>query len=322
MKSCEIFSRRNFFNPNFNQYLFKEEKMKKMVNRLISGILAMILVLAAGTVGFAGHHDTHKEKKTGILLVAFGSSEASAQVSFENIDLKVKAAWPDTPVCWAYTSRIIRHKLAKQGKTLDSPAVALARMADQQFTHVAVQSLHTIAGAEYHDLRRVVGAFKSMGDFESIILGYPLLATQADMEKTVDALFDMIPADRKKEDAVVFMGHGTHHPSNAFYQALMFQVQQWDPHVFIGNVEGYPEIDEIHSWLAEKKIKTAWLLPFMSVAGDHAKNDMAGDEEDSWKSILSEAGIQCHTVLKGTAEYDGFVDIWLSHLEDVLNHFH
>jgi sirohydrochlorin cobaltochelatase len=160
-----------------------------------------------------------------------------------------------------------------------------------------------------------------MGDFESIILGYPLLATQADMEKTVNVLFDMIPADRKKEDVVVFMGHGTHHPSNAFYAALMFQAQQRDPLVFIGGVEGYPEIGEIRSWLAEKKIKTAWLLPFMSVAGDHAKNDMAGDETDSWKSILSEAGIACHTVMKGTAEYDSFVDIWLSHLEDVLHHF-
>jgi sirohydrochlorin cobaltochelatase len=295
--------------------------MKHVWHRLIVGILALGLVLTTGSSIFAHQHDTHKEQKTGILLVAFGSSEASAQVSFENIDRKVKAAWPDVPVYWAYTSRIIRHKLAGQGKTLDSPAVALAHMADQQFTHVAVQSLHTIAGAEYHDLRRVVGAFKSMGDFESIILGYPLLATQADMEKTVNVLFDMIPADRKKEDVVVFMGHGTHHPSNAFYAALMFQAQQRDPLVFIGGVEGYPEIGEIRSWLAEKKIKTAWLLPFMSVAGDHAKNDMAGDETDSWKSILSEAGIACHTVMKGTAEYDSFVDIWLSHLEDVLHHF-
>jgi sirohydrochlorin cobaltochelatase len=296
--------------------------MKHVLRRWIVGMLALSLVLAFGSSIFAHQHGAHKEKKVGILLVAFGSSEASAQVSFENIDRKVKAAWPDVPVYWAYTSRIIRHKLAGQGKTLDSPAVALARMADQQFTHVAVQSLHTIAGSEYHDVRRVVGAFKSMGDFESIILGYPLLATQTDMEKTVDALFDMIPADRKKEDAVVFMGHGTHHPSNAFYAALMFQAQRRDPHVFIGNVEGYPEIADIQPWLAEKNIKTAWLLPFMSVAGDHAKNDMAGNEEDSWKSILSEGGIQCHTVLKGTAEYGGFVDIWLSHLEDVLNHFH
>ncbi|MFN2437367.1 MAG: sirohydrochlorin cobaltochelatase [Desulfotignum sp.] len=296
--------------------------MKHVLRRWIVGILALGLVLAFGSSSFAGHHGTHKEKKVGILLVAFGSSEASAQVSFENIDRKVKAAWPDVAVSWAYTSRIIRHKLAKQGKQLDSPAMALARMADEQFTHVAVQSLHTIAGAEYHDLRRVVGAFKSMGDFESIVLGYPLLATQADMEKTVDALFDMIPADRKKQDAVVFMGHGTHHPSNAFYAALMFQAQQRDPLVFIGGVEGYPEIDDIQSWLAEKKIKTAWLLPFMSVAGDHAKNDMAGDEADSWKSILSESGIQCRTVMKGTAEYDSFVAIWLSHLENALNHFY
>lgn len=296
--------------------------MKKMMNRLVPAILAAGLVLVFATSGFTHQHGGHKESKTGILLVAFGTSDPVAQAAFDNIDRKVKAAWPDIPVQWAYTSRIIRHKLAKQGKHLDSPAMALSRMADDQFTHVAVQSLHTIAGAEYHDLTRVVGAFKSMGDFDSIILGYPLLATQTDMEKTVDAMFDMIPADRKKQDAVVFMGHGTHHPSNAFYPALMFQAQQRDPLVFIGGVEGYPEIDEIHAWLAERKIKTAWLLPFMSVAGDHAKNDMAGDEPDSWKSILSKAGIHCHTVLKGTAEYDGFVDIWLSHLEEVLNHFH
>jgi sirohydrochlorin cobaltochelatase len=295
--------------------------MKHVWHPLIVGILALGLVLTTGSTIFAHQHDIHKEKKVGILLVAFGSSEASAQVSFENIDRKVKAAWPDTPVYWAYTSRIIRHKLAKQGKYLDSPAMALARMADDQFTHVAVQSLHTIAGSEYHDLGRVVGAFRSMGVFDQVIQGYPLLATQADMEKAVEALFDIIPAERKQQEAVVFMGHGTHHPGNAFYPALMFQAQQRDPLVFIGGVEGYPEIDEIHSWLAEKKIKIAWLLPFMSVAGDHAKNDMAGGEDDSWKSILSNAGIQCHTFLKGTAEYDGFVEIWLSHLEDVLHHF-
>lgn len=82
--------------------------------------------------------------------------------------------------------------------------------------------------------------------------GIPLLATQADMEKTVDALFDMIPANRKKQDAVVFMGHGTHHPSNAFYAALIFQVQQRDPLVFIGGVEGYPEIMPKMTWPAIK----------------------------------------------------------------------
>ena len=215
--------------------------------------------------------------------MAFGSSEPSAQVSFENIDKKTKAAFPGIPVRWAYTSHIIRKKLAKQGTHLDSPEVALAKMMDEGFTHVAVQSLHTIGGEEYHDLRRTVGAFKTMGGFQRIILGYPLLATQEDMQRTVDAILETIPKDRKKSEAVVLMGHGTHHPSNAFYAALMFQLQLQDPNILVGTVEGYPEVDDIKEILLKKKIKKAYLMPFMSVAGDHAKNDMAGDEDDSWK---------------------------------------
>jgi sirohydrochlorin cobaltochelatase len=194
-------------------------------------------------------------------------------------------------------------------------------MADQGFTHVAVQSLHTIGGAEYHELQKVVGSFDQMGVFENIILGYPLLSSQEDMAKAVLAALKIIPKERKQKQAVVFMGHGTHHPANAFYAAFMFQAQLKDPNVFIGTVEGYPTIDDIKTWLKAKKIKTAWLLPLMSVAGDHAKNDMAGDENDSWKSILTQAGIKCKTVLKGTAEYDEFANIWVDHINGPLSHF-
>ena len=286
------------------------------------GITVVSILFLMGTVTvLAGGPGHKKEKKVGILLVAFGSSEESAQVSFDNIDKKVKAVHPGIPVRWAYTSSIIRKKLAKQGKVLDSPEVALARMQDEEFTHVAVQSLHTIGGAEYHDLRRSVGAFKSMGAFEKVILGYPLLATQKDMERTVDAILGIIPKKRQKSEAVVFMGHGTHHPSNAFYAALMFQVQRRDPNIFIGCVEGYPDIDEVLAMLKEKKIEKAYLMPFMSVAGDHAKNDMAGDEADSWMSILTKAGIRCEAILKGVAEFDSFVNIWVDHIQGPLAHF-
>jgi sirohydrochlorin cobaltochelatase len=89
---------RVFFNPNLSIFYRRSKKMKKMVNRLIFTILVMALVLATGTVGFAGHHGTHKEKKTGILLVAFGSSDSSVQAAFDNIDRKVKAAYPDISV--------------------------------------------------------------------------------------------------------------------------------------------------------------------------------------------------------------------------------
>jgi sirohydrochlorin cobaltochelatase len=293
-----------------------------MRKRILIGFASLIVAVCLVTVAVAaGGHGHKKDKKVGILLVAFGSSEASAQVSFENIAEKTKAAYPDIPVRWAYTSTVIRKKLARQGKLLDSPEVALAKMQDDDFTHVAVQSLHTIGGEEYHDLRRTVGAFKIMGGFQRIILGYPLLATQKDMERAVDAILENVPAARKPDEAVVLMGHGTHHPSNAFYAALMFQVQLKDPNIFVGTVEGYPEVDLIRELLLKNKIKKAYLMPFMSVAGDHAKNDMAGDEDDSWKSILTKAGIECVTVMKGTAEFDNFVDIWVDHLGGPLSHF-
>jgi len=292
-----------------------------MRNKLIIPVLAIVLIVGLCALALAGGHGRKAPKKIGILLVAFGSSEPSAQVSFENIDKKARAAYPGTPIRWAYTSHIIRKKLAKQGKHLDSPEVALAKMQDEGFTHVAVQSLHTIGGSEYHDLRRTVGAFRVMGGFQRVILGYPMLATQEDMQRTVDAILKNIPQDRKKNEAVVLMGHGTHHPSNAFYAALMFQLQLKDPNIFVGTVEGYPEVDLIKELLLKKKIKKAYLMPLMSVAGDHAKNDMAGDEDDSWKSILTKAGIQCVPILRGTGEYDDFVDIWVDHLGGPLGHF-
>lgn len=284
-------------------------------------LMSIIFIIIVGNVQIMAGHGHKKEKKVGILLVAFGSSEESAQVSFQNIEKMVKQKCSGIPIKWAYTSHIIRKKLSKLGKQLDSPEVALAKMVDEDFTHVALQSLHTIGGEEYHHLRRTVGAFKIMRSFEKIILGYPLLSTQKDIEKVVDTIITNIPKKRKKNEAVVLMGHGTHHPSNAFYSALNFQVQLRDPNIMIGTVEGYPDIDLIKSMLLKKKIKKAYLMPFMSVAGDHAKNDMAGNEDDSWKSILTKAGIKCEIILKGTAEYDNYVSIWVAHLQSVLSHF-
>ncbi|MFZ1985322.1 MAG: sirohydrochlorin cobaltochelatase [Desulfatitalea sp.] len=289
-------------------------------HKLTCFVVALILLFCA-SVCAAGEHGSQAPRKVGILLVTFGSSEASAQVAFENIDRKVAEAYPGVSVRWAYTSHIIREKLAGQGKHLDSPAVALARMLDERFTHVVVQSLHTIAGAEYHDLLRTVAGFKTMGGFEKIALGDPLMATQEDMAAIVTAIVGVVPKERKKSEAVVLMGHGTHHPANAFYAALMFQLQLQDPNIFVGTVEGYPDIDLIKTLMQAKRIKKAYLMPFMSVAGDHAKNDMAGDEADSWKSIFTKAGIQCVPVMKGTAEYDDFVSIWVGHIGAAMEQF-
>ena len=285
-------------------------------------LILCLIVLLFPVICLANSHGPQRVVKKGILLVAFGSSLPEAQVSFENIDKRVKIGFPDIPIHWAYTSSIIRKKLAKQGKHLDSVAIALSKMMDQGFTHVAVQSLHTIRGAEFNDLIHIANAFQGMpGGIQKIIVGSPLLSSPMDMDNVVDAILNNIPSDRKKTDAVVLMGHGTHHPSNAFYAALMFNLQRKDPNVFVGTVEGSPLIDDIIGMLREKKIKKIILMPFMSVAGDHARNDMAGEEPDSWKSILEKEGFKCEIVMKGTAEYDNMIDIWMGHLNDAMKHF-
>ena len=284
-------------------------------------ILIFVLTICFCSLALASGHGEKRPMKKGILLVAFGSSMPEAQVSFKNIDKKMKSAFPDVPIRWAYTSHIIRHKLAKEGKQLDSVEIALAKMMDEEFTHVAVQSLHTIGGEEYHGLVRNVHAFGQMsGGFDRIIVGYPLLGNEDDLGRVVEAIIRHIPKEREKEDAVVLMGHGTPHPGNAFYAAMMYHFQRNDPNIFVGTVEGAPTIDDIKEILTKKGIKKAYLIPFMSVAGDHARNDMAGDEDDSWKSILTKAEIKCVPVLKGTAEYDDIVAIWVDHLRVVMAH--
>ncbi len=295
-----------------------------MKRRMLISVLVALFALGLVAAAHAGSHGHGHKKpmKKGILLVAFGSSIPEAQVSFKNIDAEVKAAFPDIPVRWAYTSAIIRHKLAKEeGRQLDSVEMALARMIDEGFTHVAVQSLHTIGGEEYHDLMKTVHGYKNMGAFQSIMVGYPLLASEADLARVADVMIQNIPNQRRKTDAVVYMGHGTPHPSNAFYAAMLYHFQQKDPNIFVGTVEGSPGIDDVKAFLRENNIETAYLIPFMSVAGDHARNDMAGPEADSWKSILTKAGIKCKPVLKGTAEYDGIVAVWIDHLKSAFSHF-
>jgi sirohydrochlorin cobaltochelatase len=267
----------------------------------------------------------HREKgpmKKGILLVAFGSTVPEAQVSFENIDRSVKKAFPGVEVYWAYTSRIIIAKMAKEGKHLATPVEALAGMMGDKFTHVAVQALHVIPGAEFHGLVQNVRRFEGMSKgIETVSVGYPLLATSEDLRRVAEAMIKIIPPERKKKDAVVFMGHGTHHPADVYYAALNYHLQKLDPNIFVGTVEGWPEIDDLIEDLKKGGLKKAYLMPLMSVAGDHARNDMVGPEENSWKSILEKQGIICEPVLKGLAEYQEFVDIWLDHLKTALSHF-
>jgi sirohydrochlorin cobaltochelatase len=295
--------------------------MKRTILLCAMLFLCLLLYVPAWAGGHGHGHGAKEPVKKGILLVTFGSSYPQAQASFENIEAEVSKTFPEVPVRWAYTSGIVRRKLEKQGKELDSPAVALARMMDEGFTHVAVQSLHTIGGAEFHDLQSIVNGFETMsGGFERILLGYPLLAAPQDLEAVRDAMLENIPDERTADEAVILMGHGTHHPSNAFYQAMAYLFHKKDPNVYVATVEGGPPFDRVLAELKQKDIQKVYLMPFMSVAGDHVRNDMAGDGPGSWKSILETEGIEAEAVLKGTAEFDNIVAVWVDHLKRAMSH--
>jgi sirohydrochlorin cobaltochelatase len=232
----------------------------------------------------------------------------------------MKAAFPDTEIRWAYTSSMIRKKLAESGTLLDSPELALARLMEDGYSKVAVQSLHMIPGAEFHEVYVNAKLFEQMIDgFDKVMVSYPLLSSNDAMDAVIREISaHVVPEERQADEAVLLMGHGTHHPSDAIYPAMMYKAQRADGNMYVGSVEDNPSIEEIREALVQKGVKKAYLIPLMTVAGDHAINDMAGDDEDSWKSILAEVGIESVPVLKGLAEFDPIVDIWVENLKGVM----
>jgi sirohydrochlorin cobaltochelatase len=289
---------------------------------LFVSILFVLMMIVGAVNGFSAHSEKPAEKKA-ILLAAFGTTVPEAQKAYDQIEARVRQAFPGVEVRWAYTSKIVRAKAAKQGKEFLSPEMSLARFMDEGYTHVAVLSLHTIPGEEFHELNQNARLFGQMaGGFDGILVSWPLLSSHDDMERVAEAMLKNIPSSRKPGDAVLLMGHGTEkHPSDAIYLAMYHTLQEMDPNVHIATVDGYPALKDIIPKLREKKVKKVYLMPFMAVAGDHARNDMAGDKPESWKSILTKDGFSCEAVLKGTAEYPEIVDIWVEHLRSVLDHF-
>ena len=288
--------------------------------RILWMIVAALFLL--GPADAIAKHGEKPPLKKAILLVAFGTSDPEAARAFELVEKRARERFPDVEMRWAYTSKMIRAKLAKQGKLLDSPETAFAKLMDDGYTHVAVLSLHTIPGEEFHELYQNAHLFGQMaGGFQRVLVARPLLSSSTDMQTVAEALLKKIPG-RKTGDAVIFMGHGTeHHPADAIYLAMNQVFQELDSNAFVAAVEGSNSLEIVIPKLKKRKVKKVFLVPLMSVAGDHAKNDMAGDSPDSWKSVLTEKGFKCEPILKGTAEVPEIVDLWLDHLKSALSHF-
>ncbi len=256
--------------------------------------------------------------KEAIILTAFGTSVQEAAKAYDGIEDEVRAEFPGIEIRWAFTSKKIRRKRALEGKDFPSPELVMARTMQDGFTHVSVMSLHVIPGIEFHELSRNVSLFGDMvGGIERVAVSRPLLSSHADCRRVARILAWRLGAALEDGEAILFMGHGTaKHPAYALYYALNAAFQDIDPRMYVGCVMGVPDLDETAPKVLASGVRKVLLVPLMAVAGDHARNDMAGEGPGSWKSKLEQEGLSCETHFKGIAEYPEIVDIWIDHLKE------
>ncbi|MEG0844121.1 MAG: sirohydrochlorin cobaltochelatase [Romboutsia sp.] len=255
--------------------------------------------------------------KKAILVVSFGTSyKNTRKKTIEVCENKIKEELKEYDFYRAYTSNMIIRKIKnRDGIYIENPIQALDRLAKEGYEEVIVQTLHIICGEEFNKLKDQIEGYKHK--FKKIILGRPLLTYIDDYKEAVSAIEYQIPKMENNE-VVVFMGHGTLHESHASYPALEYMLRNHGINAYVGTVEGYPEIEHVIKKLKEENIKTVNLMPFMLVAGDHAINDMAGDEEHSWKTILEKEGFNINIHLKGLGENPYIQNKFVSHASECI----
>jgi sirohydrochlorin cobaltochelatase len=272
-------------------------------------LLAVLLPAACASSGAAAG-----KKKPVILVVSFGTSfNDSRAETIGAVEKAIAAAYPGYEQRRAFTSQIIIDRVyERDGEKIDNLAEAMEKLRKDGVQEVAVQPTHVMNGFEYDEMREAIKPFEK--DFARISYGLPLLSSDADFNEVAD----IIAAETKQYDgedtAIVFMGHGTEHEANSAYEKLDKILKDGGrPNYIIGTVEAEPSLDDVIEQLDGLGVKKVVLLPFMIVAGDHANNDMAGDEDDSWKSILQSRGYTVQPVLRGLGQYPEIQAMFVRH---------
>ncbi len=276
-----------------------------------------------------------------LLVVSFGTSFNDSRVAdIKGIEDALQAAYPDWSVRRAFTAQIIiNHIQARDGEKIDNMQQALDRAVANGVKNLVVQPTHLMHGAEYDELADAVDEYRDQ--FESVQIAEPLLgevgsdATVVNEDKAAvaeavtaaavsDAGYENLDAAKNDNTAFVFLGHGTSHTAKVSYSQMQTQMSELGyDNVFIGTVEGEPE-DTACEAVVEKIAKAGYtkvvLRPLMVVAGDHANNDMAGGEEDSWLSMFEASGNfeSVETQIAGLGEISAIQDIYISHTAAVI----
>lgn len=257
---------------------------------------------------------TAREDKPVLLIVSFGTSHNdNRSETIEVLERRLIEAYPNYEPRRAFTSRFIARKLNKRdGEHVDNVTQALHRCLADDVKEVLIITTFVLPAFEYHDVLEEVQCFAQA--FNKLSISAPLLYEDADFVATKNVLIEESGGSKNDDTAYVYMGHGTTHSSNSAYRKLQeaFGAEGYENY-FVGAVEGEPYIEEILSQVKAKNFSKIVLRPLMIVAGEHAKNDMAGEEEHSWFSRFKAEGYEVESRLEGLGSYTGISKIFLEH---------
>ena len=260
--------------------------------------------------------------KKAILVVSFGTSYLEPlKNSIENVEDKIRNQFKDYDVYRAFTSHMIIKKLEiVHGLIVEKPEELLERLYIEGYEEVIIQPLHIIPGEEFSYIKNIEVYFKNK--FKSIKVGRPIFYYQGieGLPEDYSLFIKSIKGIIEGEEAVVMMGHGTVHPSNAVYGALQSVLNdEGYKNVFVGTVKGYPNFTSVLNKIKKRGIKKVLLMPLMLVAGNHAINDMTSEKDNSWKSMLEVEGIEVKLWTKGLGEVDEFAQLYIDRVDDLIN---
>lgn len=268
---------------------------------------------------YGGKKKMSDTTKKAILAVSFGTSHNDTrEVTIDAIEKDMQAAFPEYPLYRAWTSKMIINKVNKRDHVhIDTVKEAMEKMRADGITDVLVQPTHVINGIENDIMKEEALSYRE--DFHSISFGDPLLTSEQDNREVLEAVAEEF-SWLKEDEVLVLMGHGTTHYANSIYAALDYTFKdKGHKNIFLGTVEAYPSMESIMKLVRKYAPSKVVLAPFMIVAGDHAKNDMAGDDPESWYSQFKEAGYEVEAVIKGLGEYPGIRKILVNHLKALEN---
>ncbi len=254
-----------------------------------------------------------------LLVVSFGTSyNDSRRLTIGAIEDALEGAFPEYSVRRGFTSNIIiEHVVRRDGEVIDDVEEALDRAKANGVKNLLVQPTHLMNGYEYGDLVKELQSRQD--DFETILIGAPLLTTDEDYQIVAEAMVAATAAYDDGKTAICFMGHGTEAASNGVY-AKMQQILTdggYDNY-FVGTVEATPSVEDVLEMVQAGGYEKVVLRPMMIVAGDHANNDMAGDDADSWKSVFEAAGYEVECVVAGLGELEGIQQLLVAHAQAAL----